>query len=151
MWFKYHNCIPEYPCEHATATIISNPAQLPARLYLSYNNQLIHGKSGSTGILNSSSKERFSLCKMNQTDVAGSLEHVHLVDTHRSALPCLHLLQGQLSFLVILLFPQSLQHSFQMMINYIAASIFVFLLQNEGIKSSGFTSWWLCREMDCMT
>lgn len=149
MWFKYHNCIPEYPCEHAT--IISNPAQLPARLYLGYKTHLINGKFGSTGIPNSSSKELFSLCKMNQTDVAGSLEHVHLLGTHRSAPPCLHLLQGQLSFLVILLSPKSLHHSLQKMINYITASIFVLLLHNEGTKARSFASWWLCREMDCMT
>lgn len=71
--------------------------------------------------------------------------------THGSALPCLHLLQGQLRLSVILLSPQSLQHSFRKLIHYVTASIFVFLMQNEGIKASGFTIWQLCREMDCIT
>lgn len=154
MWFKYHNCIPEYPCEHATATITSNPARLPARLYLDCKIHSLHGKSGSTGISNSSTKEPFSPCKMNQTDVAENLEQHHedIWGTPTAGLSLASAYcRASSSFSVILLSPRCLQHSFQNTINCISASIFVFVLQNDSMRASGSTGWWLNRETNCMT
>lgn len=106
MWFKYCNCPPECPCEYQTAAIVSNPAQLPARPRLTYKTQFM-GNLGALAYQTAAVENHFPNVKcIRQTDDSGSLRHIYLLGAQKSAPSCLRLLQGQLSFSVILLPPQ---------------------------------------------